>query len=136
MSFDAPGARRLTRYSGVGAICVLLNFVIMAVATDMLGWHYMASTVASFTVLAPLSFVLHRRWVFQSRAASVLRQFGRYLTALLAGFLVNALLMIALVEGLHLHYLVATAGVVGLNFLGNYVLQAWWVFARRHEEAA
>lgn len=121
---------QLARYGGVSASCAGLNLFILYLGTDVFGIHYLISLSSSFCILTPLSYWLHKRITFKDNSPISVAQVLRYTTGWLSTLLLNLGLTVLLVEVFNINYLLATILLTGLFFLGNYGLQAFWVFCR------
>jgi putative flippase GtrA len=77
------------------------------------------------------SFMFNKRWSFRSEAPHG-AELARYVASYAAGYLLNLLLLVVLVDRMHLpHRLVQAFAIVALAvFL--FVLQKFWVFRVRH----
>jgi putative flippase GtrA len=65
-----------SRFFVVSVTCALLHNALM-VAGDWLGWHYAASSVASFAIVAAFGYWMHSAWTFPGAQRSAVT-FARY----------------------------------------------------------
>ncbi|AOK53144.1 GtrA family protein [Burkholderia stagnalis] len=121
---------QLARYGGVGALCAAMNLAILYVGTGIFGLHYLLSCVWSFGILAPLSYVLHKRISFRGDDPNSAAQFMRYVASLLTSTFMNVGLLALLANVFHIHYLLAAVLSTALSFLCGYVYQSSRVFCR------
>lgn len=126
MFFNDP---RWRRFLAVGALCFLVNGLVLYVGTDLAGLHYLVSMLISIFIANTLGWALNRRWTFGSTSQDCLAEYARYLVVNLSGFLFSLLLMALLVSGLGLHYLVASAAMALVLAAFNFIAHRGWSFA-------
>jgi putative flippase GtrA len=110
------------RYLIVGFVSAVIDFTILYLLTDKVGFHYLWSATISFIVAASLNYYLNKTWTFKVGGA-LAKQAGIFLLIASNGVLLNNLIMYLLVEHGHLWYIyakiIAVAFVTTINFLGN-----------------
>jgi putative flippase GtrA len=85
------------RFLLVSVSCALLHNCVM-VAGDWVGWHYAASTLVSFAIVAAIGYWLHSNWTFPGAERGAL-PFARYAASLsvnLPGFILGMYLAVDL----------------------------------------
>lgn len=114
---------RILRFGLVGATCALLNLALLFVGTDIIGLDYLVSVTIAFFAINLVGFLLNKHYAFRDRQPQVVRQAARYYVVLGLSLAANLALMGLLVDGLGVHYLVASVIVTvlfaALNFLGH-----------------
>ena len=91
----------LVRYLLAGGTSTAVDLGILYVLTEFLGWWYLASATAAFTLAFFVSFVLQKFYTFNNRDISrkaVATQGAFYFTLAAANLGINTILMYALVE--------------------------------------
>jgi putative flippase GtrA len=115
------------RFLLVGGTCTAIQYALLALLIDGLGWRPALASGASYAIAVLVNYELSRRWTFHGRAAT-LRSFLRFLGVSLLGLALN----VALFEGaLRLgapHYLVAQAIATAVTMVLNYTLYRIWAF--------
>jgi putative flippase GtrA len=123
---------RPARYLAVGAICAVMNNIIL-IAGDAAGLHYWSAVLLTFVLVVPPSYVAHASWVFGVRASW--HAFGRYVAGTLSSLVVAAL-AVGLLRGALLLPMVVAAPIATLAMvLYNYLMTRWAVY-RGHGRAA
>lgn len=127
--------RRIVLYAAIGGGAVLLDLGIYALLALPVGLHpVLANTVSTFTAM-----------VFSFAANSVLnfkvtdRIVARFLSFALvtgAGYLVSTLMLAVLVDGLHVHDLIAKGATLPVVFLLQYTLNKRTTFAATETRTA
>jgi len=118
LDYAKPLLGRSWRYTLVGAICAISNYIIM-VSVDAAGGHYLLGTVVAFSVVTPTAYLLHSRFTFAEPFSS--RAFWRFVAGVASSYPIAVGSMMFLCSGLHLGVPiatpVATIGVLGWNFV-------------------
>ena len=111
-------SRQLGSYVVVAGLCAALNIIIM-IAGDSAGFHYVASTACSFGTCVLIGYVLHARWTF--RTEQRVDGLARYAAAMSTNFPANLVCIWMLYDVANLRMMIAaplaTAMTVGANFL-------------------
>lgn len=109
---DLPVTRLLKHYSQIikfiiaGGSAFVVNIIALFIFTEVLGIYYLASTVLAFVVAFCVSFVLQKFWTFRDSSREGMHvQATLYLLMQCVNLGLNALLMYAFVEYLHVYYL-------------------------------
>lgn len=117
-------ARKFLTFVAIGSLCLGCNLVVLYVATDLVGLHYVASTVASIALVAPLSWWLNRSFTFGTTGPQA-PEFLRFGLATLLNYALVLASMLILVELAGLPYLVANVvTAVFLTLLNFFVMLA------------
>jgi len=115
------------RYVVVGLACALLHNAVM-IGGDLLGIHYVVSTLISYFVVVVFGFALHCGFTF-SQPSSV-RVFLRYAAGMATNYPASIVLMFLFCDGAGLSVAVAAPLTTVLLFAWNY-LAARWAIVRR-----
>lgn len=114
-------------FSGAGAFGTLAHFCLMFVLVYGLNADALVASMAGAVLGATVNYLLSYFYVFRSKKSHLLA-LPRFLLIAGQGMALNFLLMAILVRHLGLNYLlsqiVATALILLLNFIGNYL----WTF--------
>lgn len=132
-SSSNPDARRLSgqflRFGVVGGLCFACGLLLVYVLTDLLQWHYLASTPVALVIVNLVGWALNRSWTFRVGRQRSLREFTRYLLVNLAAMAITTAAMALAVSVLGLHYLLACALVAGGMTIVNFVAHRLWSLA-------
>jgi len=124
---------RAPRYALGGAICAVLNNVIM-IGLDRVGVDYRISLLITFAITAPLGYIFHSAVTFQK--ARNWERLRRYSIGTLSGFFVSAALLFIFCTELRLPVAIAMPITTVLLFFYNYVLARWAIWSWRLDEGA
>ncbi|HUI96628.1 MAG TPA: GtrA family protein [Xanthobacteraceae bacterium] len=110
------------RYVAVGITCAILHNAIM-IAGDLLGLHYVASTMVSFVIVCLWGYWLHARFTFgRDLSATSLFRYALGLAANVPGSLV---LMFLFCDLAGLPVAVAAPATTVVFFLWNFAMSHW-----------
>jgi len=105
---DTPSARLLA-FLLVGASGVVVNSLLLAVATEWLGLHYLISAAVATLGSTIWNFVFTEVWVFQNRSIAQGRslRFTIFLLVNMGALALRGPIMFTLTTGLGIHYLLS-----------------------------
>ncbi len=96
------------RFLIAGGTAFAVNIVALYVLTEFLHIYYLISTVGAFLVAFLVSFFLQKFWTFREHSRDNLHvQLPLYLGMQVVNLALNAALMYALVEYLHIWYILS-----------------------------
>lgn len=115
--------RQFAEFSGIGVIAFILDLVLLAFLTEIVGLFYLVSAFISFICATSLHYTASRFLVFKKTSRSFRRGYMYFITiAAFNLFLILALLRL-FVEQFGIHYMFArvmVGSIVGTwNFLIN-----------------
>ena len=114
--------QQLWRYGLVGLSSAIIDFGILYLLTEALGFHYLWSATISFIVAASYNYYLNKTWTFKA-GGKLSKQVSIFLLIAGSGVLLNNLILYLLVEQAHWWYfyfkIIATGIVTIGNFIGN-----------------
>jgi putative flippase GtrA len=117
-----PLVGRTARYTGVGAICAVVNNVVMILG-GCAGGHYVPLSFLSFGIVTPLAYFLQSRFTFKTRPS--LQDFFRFASAAAAAFPLYFVVMTTLCAGFGLAVALAAPIATITLFLWNYTSAHW-----------
>jgi len=118
--------RAAPRYLVVGATCAVLHNVIM-IAGDVLGLHYVASTLVSFVIVVLCGYGLHSTFTFgRELSLSSLRRYALGMAANLPGSIV---LMFVFCSLAGIPVTIAAPATTVILFLWNFAMSHWAIVA-------
>jgi putative flippase GtrA len=115
------------RYTLIGLVCALLNYIIM-LAVDFVGGHYLLGTVVSFVIVTPIGYALHSWFTFAEPFR--LRAFVRFVGGVASAYPVAVALLALLCSGLRLSVAIAMPIVTGAMFAWNFGAAHWSILPR------
>ena len=111
-------ARKGPRYLAVAVACVILNIVIM-IALDSFGIHYVISSAISFVAVVLLGYALHLRITFEAEGARR-HSLWRYTAAMAVNYPATIVLLFLLCDlagfPIVLAVPIATIAMLAFNF--------------------
>ena len=119
----------LLRFVAVGGTCLASSMVVLFVATEWLGWHYLGGSLLAVLAPVPLSWWLNRRFTFRSRAAKG-PEFLRFGLATALHYLIVMAGMYWLVDVMGFPPQPSMLGLGAAMALLNFVAMAVFVYMR------
>ena len=120
-------AGQLARFAVVGATNTALSWGLFALMTSMGVWYPAASGLA-FAAGAVNGYTLNRVWTFRAGAFRM-GGLARYAVVQAIGLAANVLAVVAFVELLGVHRLIAQVCALGFVSLLTFGLNRQWAFA-------
>lgn len=123
----AEHGKRFLTFAAVGLVGTGAHYATLAGLVELGGLDPVKGSVMGFIVGAIVNYILNYRITFHSdkrhREALV-----KFFAVAGSGFVLNALLMTALVDGMGVQYMLAQVGVTGFLVFWHYALNAIWTF--------
>ena len=124
---------RIVRYLISGGTSAAVNLSLLYLFTDIFHFWYIYSAFIATGVALIVSFTLQKLWTFQNFSTDRVHvQFPMHATLALLNIALNAVMLFAFVEWLHLWYLAAQVVVGVLLACVNYTIYKKFIF---HETA-
>lgn len=123
-------AYRFVKYVLVGVMGTAVQYVILIALTASNHTDAVFASTYGAVAGAAVNYLLNYRLTFRSEAGHT-RAAPRFFCVAAAGMAVNAALMGALVDRLHLHYLIAQFFSTGCVLIIGFVVNSLWSFRAR-----
>lgn len=108
------------RFTVVGAICFLIDYFLLYIGTEYIGFHYLVSGMISFCVSVTVNYWLSSCFVFEMRSTN-----GRtailFVLLSLIGLLINEGVLVFLTEWCASHYMLSKIAATGIVTIYNFV---------------
>jgi dolichol-phosphate mannosyltransferase len=130
-------ARHLGRFGVVGATGLVVNTVVLAALTDLVGFYYAFAAVLATQASTLWNFVFTELWVFSDRAPArrALRRMAMFFVVNNLALALRVPLLIALTSGLGIHYVVSNLASLALIFALRFALADLWIWAKADSPA-
>ena len=120
----------LLRLQLTSIIATLSDFLITIIFTEIVGIHYIVSTIAGSVSGGIVNFLLNRKWVFNiSGSHKIVNQIMRYVLIWTGSIVLNTVGVFLVTEYLNVKYVfskILVSLIVGVSF--NQYLQKQFVF--------
>lgn len=125
--------RRWLRFNAVGGIGICVQLASLAVLRGMLGVDYLLATAIAVELTVLHNFAWHERytWADRSGESRLIRLLKFNISTGVFSIAGNLLAMKVMVDGLHVHYIIANLISVAVCSLLNYVVADRAVFLHR-----
>jgi putative flippase GtrA len=128
ISFASLRKGRILKFAGVGVTGVIVNASMLYVLSRWAGLPLVAASAVAVELAAISNYLLNDTWTFATRSPS-LRRFAKFNTAMLAGLVLNVLI-VWLLTRLGLYFMVADLIGIAAAFTVNYSFSARWVWTQ------
>ncbi len=113
--------KEFIKYSFVGGICTLLDFLILYLLTTLGGVHYLISSTISFALGVILNYLLCTFWIFSiHRVKNHPTEFLYYVLISLVGLGINTILMWVFTDTLGLWFMLSKLIAAGITLFYNF----------------
>lgn len=121
-------APKLFRQGVVGMACFIINILLMWWLVASVGTGVLQATAICFITVNALGHHLSRALVFPGAGNAYSQSFVRFMLVMGLSLLTNLAAMALAVNWLGMPYLLASAAIAALFFIGNFVLHLNWTF--------
>lgn len=120
---------QLFRYFFVSAASLAVDFLVLALCTEIFGLHYLVSAAISYLAGLVFNYFLSVVWVFHTRRVENRTvEFGVFALIGVAGMGINELTMWLFVDIFAIHYLISRAISAGIGYAWKYVARKLILF--------
>ena len=120
------------RFLVSGSVGAGSNIGILYVLTEYVRLYYLLSACISFVLAAGIGFMLQKFWTFRDHSIERMHvQAAGFFAVTTINFFINIALLYALVQWVHVWYVLAQAIASILIAFGSFILYRHVVFARR-----
>jgi len=126
---------QLLRYSAVGILNTGLGYTVIFLCMGWLGWGGVVSNMAGYSVGFVTSFILNKRFTFQSKGEAR-RELARFLMIFVLAYLANLGALVVLTRAFEMHVGWAQVVAGGVYFVSSFMLNKYYVFAHRDPRIA
>jgi len=118
---------QLTKFAGVGAIGIVVQYLLLITAVEFYGAPAVTISIVGFVLGALINYVLNYRYTFQSRRKHSETATKFFFIAAI-GVGINGALMLVAVQQLGLHYLASQIFGTAIVFFWNFIANRYWTF--------
>ena len=119
--------RQFYRFLLVGGAATALQYGLLVLQVEWLGWPVVASSSLAYLLSALCNYAANYHFTFASQARHQ-QALPRFFAIALAGLALNGALMALFVHGLQWHYLIGQVLATGLVLLWNFAANRRWTF--------
>lgn len=116
---------RFVRFSVVGAIATLIQFVLLYLFVELNWLDKIPASALSFVISAGCNYLMNYHMTFASRE-SHLQTLPKFIGVAVLGLLLNVSLFSLFI--LAAHYLVAQAFATLITLCANFILHKYWIY--------
>lgn len=116
---------QLFRYGFVGGAAFLIDYGLLFSLTEWLEINYLVSAAIAFVVGLVVNYLLSISWVFnQNRNGKPMKEFLFFTVIGVVGLMLNELILYAVTDWMHLHYMFS-------KIISTVIVFFWNFFARK-----
>ena len=124
-----PALWEFVRYVATSGLALTADFLSLVLLTELVGLHYLASSVVGFAAGMVIAYVLSVRWVFSARRLSNAAAEGTIFILIgVAGLLINQAVLFSLTESGLLPYAASKAVSAVIVFTFNFSVRKLALF--------
>ena len=113
----------IVRFAIVGGTSFLVDYALLYLCTEKLGFYYLHSAAISFTVSVIVNYWLCVIFVFTGARKQTGRKAALFFGSSIVGLGINQVCMRLFVESFGLHYMLAKIGATLIVMFWNYVMK-------------
>lgn len=118
------------RYGLGSTFSYLINLAILYTLTDICGLHYQIGTIAGYTSIVIVSYILSVKWIFKQRKiASRGKEFVAFTLITIFAMVMNMVSMWVFTGLLHWHYIISNITTNFLATIWGYVPKKIFLFS-------
>lgn len=108
----------------------MINFLVLYSLTEWLGMWYLASASVGFLFAATFNFIANKAWTFRNnlKGKQALGQLVRFCVVVLAGLIINTLIMYGLTDHFLFDYRLSWVFATGVVTFWNFSFNRFWTF--------
>ena len=120
----------LSRFSIVGILNTLIDFVTFTIINSCFGINYTTSQISGYSVGVVNSFIFNKNWTFEDKDANkkIVHEFFKFIIINLISLIITIIFMRILIKRFNLNVYIAKIIVTFAAQITNFVGYKLWVF--------
>ena len=120
----------LSRFSIVGILNTLIDFVTFTIINSWFGINYTTSQIAGYSVGVVNSFIFNKNWTFEDKDANkkIVYEFLKFIIINLISLIITIIFMRILIKSFNIDVYIAKIIVTSTAQITNFVGYKLWVF--------
>jgi len=120
---------RFLRFILVGLAATTVTFSALITGVEVFHTSAVTASLAGYALGIVVNYSLNYGYTFKSRERHMI-VIPRFLLIMFAGLLINALIMVVLVDMVGVHYVLAQLAAISVVLVWNFTANQFWTFAR------
>lgn len=114
--------RQIGRFILISGFTTIIDFMILMMATELLGVNYLLSNIFSFAISATTNFILSTKFVFEvNNNATHTANFITFIVLSFIGLLFNQFILWILTAKFGIFYIISKAAATGIVMFWNFI---------------
>lgn len=113
--------QQILKFGVVGGLAFLIDYCLLFILTEFVGFHYLISSIISFIVSLIFNYILSIKWVFDVTKKQTYKEVAIFVVLSIIGLGINQLVMYIGVDKINIHYMlvkiISTIIVMIWNFI-------------------
>jgi len=122
--------QKFIKFSAVGAVCTLLQYVFLIVGVEVFSASVPVSSTVGFIVSAALNYLLNYHFTFHSNRSHLLAA-SKFIVVAAVGVALNYVFITLLATHLHVPYIAAQVATTAAVLVWTFLANAHWSFDSR-----
>jgi len=118
---------QLMRFGIIGSLAAFINFSIVILLVELLGWHPLSANAIAFFIAFQVSYSGHRYWTFRNTTTQHRVAFPKLLIVQIIDFFANEGLFYFFLS-MHLPYPLALLIVLMILPILTFTVSKFWIF--------
>lgn len=118
-------------YACIGAICLVLDFLLYGFLTRVFHIQYIVANILSFLLIAVLNYFGNRHFTYREQGKFEKKQLWKFLLIASVGVFLNTLFLALFFEYLHIYDFLSKLMATGVVFFWNFGMNRYWTFRRK-----
>lgn len=112
---------QIIKFGIVGFLAFIIDYSVFYLLTDIIGVHYIISSVVSFIASVILNYILSIKWVFDVNKKQTIKDLIIFMILSTIGLLINVLILWVSVEQFNIHHMIGKLIAVFIVMIWNFV---------------
>lgn len=114
--------KQIGRFVLISGFTTVIDFMILMIATELLGVNYLLSNIFSFVISATMNFILSTKFVFSiNNNATHTANFIAFIGLSFIGLLFNQFILWTLTAKFGIFYIISKAVATGIVMFWNFI---------------
>ncbi len=112
---------QIIKFGGVGALCTVIDFVVLHILTEYVGVHVLISAAAAFSVSVVINYYLSVKLVFDVSDGGRTKKFILFIIFSVIGLIITEIIMKIGVDIFTLNYILVKVISTGIVMVFNFI---------------
>jgi len=125
-------ARQFIKFCIVGAFNTILDYLIYLFLSRVIGVYFLYANIIAVLIAMTSSFIFNKYWTFRNHENKIKEQYFKFLIVNIVYFILNNVIVFALVSYMNTYDLLAKAVAVFICLFWNFFANRYWTFQKKN----